>query len=53
VDPKLSTIQRLAVALGGKVEWRFVSADAVPAAAPSEQVDTNPPSETVRQRGVG
>jgi len=44
VDPKLSTIQRLAVALGGKVEWRFVPADAVPAAAPSE---------TVRQRRVG
>lgn len=25
VDPKLSTIQRLAVALGGKIEWHFVS----------------------------
>ncbi len=53
VDPKLSTIQRLAVALGGKVEWRFVPADAVPAAVPSEQVGTDLPPETVRRRWVG
>jgi ribosome-binding protein aMBF1 (putative translation factor) len=53
VDPKLSTIQRLAVALGGKVEWRFVPAQAVPDAAPSEPVGTDHPSETVRQRRVG
>jgi len=53
VDPKLSTIQRLAVALGGKVEWRFVPAEAVPGAALSEQVGTDRPSETVRQRQVG
>jgi len=26
VDPKLSTVQRLAVALGGKVKWQFVPA---------------------------
>lgn len=31
VDPKLSTVQRLAVALGGTIEWRFVPANAVPA----------------------
>ncbi len=53
VDPKLSTIQRLAVALGGKVEWRFVPTQAVPAAAPSEPVGTDHPSETVRRRRIG
>jgi len=53
VDPKLSTVQRLAVALGGTVEWRFVPAEAIPGAASPEQVGTDLPSETVRRRRVG
>ena len=50
VDPKLSTVQRLAVALGGKVEWRFVPAETVPDAAPSAQVGTDLQSEAPRRR---
>lgn len=50
VDPKLSTVQRLAVALGGTIEWRFVPANAVPAPAPSEQAGTDLPSGTSRRR---
>lgn len=39
VDPKLSTVQRFAVALGGRVEWHFVPAAEnaeAPAAARSD-----------------
>jgi len=50
VDPKLSTVQRLAVALGGTVEWRFVPADAVPAPALSEQAGTDFPSGASHRR---
>lgn len=48
VDPKLSTVQRLAVALGGTIEWRFVPANAVPALSDRTGTDLSP--ETAHRR---